>query len=238
MSNDKETLQEKREAVQAAKQMFSADTGSLEEKLLRIGMGEKVDSPELNPTGFGGGFIDTSADHPEAAAEHINFDSVFAKLGYKPQSQPQGPLSKAASVQASKSRQDLGDLTEVVADIASFKFSSSNRGKEIGMIREAVKKELRNIISQRVIENTKKISSDVHQFYRIKDGKDGGMRVEFSLLNHKFSMSALGEFSGNECLCWQANGNTIVGHVMSVGEDGFENVTDSFQVSITEGWKE
>ena len=236
MANDKETLQEKREAMEIAKKMFSTDAGSLEEKLLRIGMGEKVESPELNPTGFGGGLLDTSADHPEAAAEHIDYDAMFSKMGYKPQSQ--GVLAKAASVQSSKAKQDLGDLTEVVSDIASFKFSSSNRGKEIGMLREALKKEMRNIISQRVIENTKKISSDVHQFFRIKDGKEGGMRVEFSLLNHKFSMSALGEFSGNECLCWQANGNTIVGHVMKVGEDGFENVSDNFQVAITEGWKE
>lgn len=233
MPNEKETPQEVREAVQAAKQLFSADTGGLEEKLLRIGMGEKVDLPELNPQKGVGRLLDTDADHPDAPAEHINYDELFTKLGYKPS--PKTALAKVASGGVNK--QDAGDLTGIVSDIASFKFSS-NRDKEIGLLREALKKEMRNIISQRVIDNTKKVSNDVHQFYRIKDGKTGGMRVEFSLLNQKFSMSAIGEFSGNESLCWQANGNSIIGHVMRIVDDGFENVSDKFQVTVAEGWKE
>ena len=237
-SEKRETAAEAREAVTLHKQMTSVNTGSLEERLLRIGLGEPV-APQGSDehSGGEGSFIDVAADSGTAEASHIDFESVFSKLA----SQNPGMLKKATKppmtkiATARKPPVDFGDLTPVIKDIATFKYSS-NREKEIGAIRQAVQKEIQTIVSQRVVSNTKEVSANIHQFYRIKDG---GMRVEFSLLNQKYSFAALGEFMGNEYLCWQVSGNDINGHVMRMDDEGeFYDASEDFKVQITQGWKE
>lgn len=240
--NNRETLEEKKEATSLYRQATSVNTDSLEDVLLRIGMGETVDlSAGKSNRGEGnlrpGSYVDTHADDADGdyEAPHIDFDSVFSKLAgsTKGLGKIAGKQVKTAS---KKPPVDFGDLTPVIKDIATFKYSSANRDGEINSIRQAIQSQMQTIVSQRVIDNTKEVSTNIRQFYRIKDG---GMRVEFSLLNQKYSFAALGQFKGNEYLVWQVAGNDITGHVMRMDDDGeFENVTDEFKVTVRPGWKE
>ncbi len=124
--------------------------------------------------------------------------------------------------------------TPIIKDIATFKFSS-NRPNEIKAMREAIQKEMRTIVASRVAENTRQVSSEISQFFRIKDG---GMRVEFSVLGKPYSMAALGDFRGDEYMAWNVAGNKVVGHIMRTDSGGsFANVSDEFQIQVNEGWK-
>lgn len=227
MARGKETPEEARAAYEFHKKTTSVNQDALMEKLFRIATGQPVD---LSGGGDGGSddpFIDTRADHPEAKAEHINFDNMLSNMGFQPK-------RKVASAPPPKPPVDFGDLTPLIKDIATFKFSS-NRQSEIKAMREALQKEMRTIIASRVAENTRQVSSEVNQFFRIKDG---GMRVEFSLLGKPYSMAALGDFRGDEYMAWNVSGNKVVGHVMRLDRNqNFVNVSDEFDIRVSEGWK-
>jgi hypothetical protein len=225
MPRGNESPEEARAAVEFHKKNTSVNHDDLMDKLIRIGTGQPVDLSNTGKNGSRDRFIDTSADHPEAAAEHIDYGDVFASLGIKP-----APQKKVAS----RPPVDFGDLTPIIRDIATFKFSS-NRQAEIESIRDAIQKEILVIVASRVAKNTRQISSDISEFFRIKDG---GMRVEFSVLDRPYSMAALGSFRGDEHMAWQVKGNKIVGHIMRLDEeDNYVNVSDEFQIIVSEGWK-
>tara|TARA_B100000614_G_scaffold262909_1_gene300944 strand:+ start:439491 stop:440195 length:705 start_codon:yes stop_codon:yes gene_type:complete len=228
----KETLEEKRAAAEEANRMNRVDKEGLLENLLRIGTGHSPiykDAGGREPSGF----IDTSADRPDAdvEAEHIDFDGLMSSMGYAP---PQ-TQTKVASIQS------FGDIDPLFQDIAEFKFSSRNRDDEIAILREAIRQGKLVIIQQRqkevtnqVVENTKKASKGTEKFFRLKDG---GLRVEFSLLGQKYSMSAHGMLQSNDCLCWQVEGDSIQGHVMRLQNGQFHNVSSGFEINVTQGWK-
>lgn len=228
MPRSNETPEERQEALNFVKKTTSVND-NVWDKLYRIGKGETVD---LSEDVSNSSLIDTRADHPEAPANHINFESVFANLGFSP------PQTKVASA-PKKPSVDFGDLTPLIKEIATFKFSSA-RNAEIKAMQEALRKEMRTIISNRIADNTRQVSSEIRQFYRIKDAKNSGMRVEFSVLDKKYSMAALGNFRGDEYLCWNVVGNNIQGHVMRVDPESgnFYNTNDEFQIQVSNGWKE
>lgn len=222
MPRGNESPEEARQAIEYHKKTTSINQDHLMDKLFRIATGQPVGDEESG--GSGHKFIDTSSE----ASEHIDFDSFFS--GMAPPKKASAPPPQRRPVV------DFKDLTPVIRDIASFKFSSSNRASEIRAVRDAVQRELRVIVANRIAENTRSVSSDVKGFYRIKDG---GMRVEFSVLGQKYSMAAIGEFLGNEYMCWNVSGNEVIGHIMRVAQDeSFGDVSDEYQIVVSKGWKE
>jgi hypothetical protein len=228
-----ETMKEKREAIAEYEKSRKINSDELMDNFYRISKGEKPITKEggKNPTGL----IDTSIDDPTAdyVGNHIDFSGIIGGMGDL-------PIQKTAS--APKQNIDLGDLSPIVNSLASFKFSS-NRHNEIDILREALQEGINRIHADRgkvatsaVMENTTKVSSGAQKFFRIKSG---GIRCEFSLLNQKYSMLAMGQFRGNEVLCWSVDGNDVSGHVMRYDHNnGRYNSTDNeFQTEIKSGWK-
>jgi len=236
MNKEKESRDDIRQALAQHEKATRIDSDSLLDKFARIARGESVSNDQEN--GSSNSFIDTSAD-VGADAEHINFDDFFSKMASSPSIQlPKkvNGVKMPAAKKASKQPVDFGDLTPIIKDIATFKYSSSNRQQEIEAMRDAVQKQIRTLIASRIVENTRQVSSEIKQFYRIKEG---GIRVEFFVLGKKYSMAALGDFRGNEYLCWNVSGNKVVGHVMRADADGdFEDSSEGFQIRVSEGWKE
>lgn len=226
MARGNETADEARAAVEYHKKTTSVDHDALMGKLYRIATGQPVNLDQGND-GSDDRFIDTSADKPDAPAEHINFEALMSGANL--------PVKRAIALPAKRPGVDFGDLTPLIKDIATFKFSSNRQG-EIKAMQEAVQKEMRTIVAGRVAENTRQVSSEISQFFRIKEG---GMRVEFSVLGRKYSMAALGQFRGDEYMAWNVAGNKVVGHLMRIaGDQTFENVSNEFEIIVSEGWKQ
>jgi hypothetical protein len=129
---------------------------------------------------------------------------------------------------------DLDDLSPLIGDILSFRFSE-NREKEIAQIHAALKSEMTKLCANRVVANTQAKVKTAKNFYY---GKTGSLRIEFSILNQKYSMRAEGAFTGDEILYPTVEGDTVVGLVMREGHSGLENATSEFNVTINKGWKE
>lgn len=128
---------------------------------------------------------------------------------------------------------DLGDLTPVVADILSFQFSEK-REEEIAQLHEAVKTEMTKMCVSRVVSNTQKKVKCAKNFYY---GKTGSLRVEFSILSQKYSMMAKGAFTGNEIIYPTVEGDDVVGLIMRQFDNGLEDASGDFNITISKGWK-
>lgn len=136
--------------------------------------------------------------------------------------------------QQSSENVDIGDLTPLIADIMSFHYSD-NREEEIKQLHSALKTEMVRLCSKRVVSNTQKSVKTAKNFYM---GKNGSLRIEFSILGQKYSMLTQGSFRGDEILYPTVEGDNVIGLVMREGPDKLENATNEFKISITKGWKE
>ena len=219
-------IKDDREASEEFRKDTHVDLDGLMDNLYRAATGQKIVQSSSEPDGA----VDTSADRPDIGytAEHVNFDNIAANLGLVPQATQQ---QKFAFQTPSA---DFGDLTPIIKDIATFKFSS-NRQKEIQALHNSVRNQIKAIIINRVIDTTRNITSGSHKFFSVNEG---GLRVEFSVLGQNHSMLAAGNFSGDECLCWNVDGNEISGYVMRRSADGsFRNISGDFVIKVTKGWK-
>ena len=146
------------------------------------------------------------------------------------------PMQKQASAEPSSPPPDLDldDLSPLIGDIMSFRFSA-NREKEIAQIHAAVKAEMTKLCANRVVANTQAKVKTAKNFYY---GKTGSLRIEFSILNQKYSMLAKGAFTGDEILYPTVEGDKVVGLVMRETHQGLEDATSNFSITISQGWKE
>lgn len=143
--------------------------------------------------------------------------------------------SKQAQSHETIEAADIGDLTPLIADIMSFQYSENNRQSEINQIHAALKVEMIKLCAKRVVSNTQKNVKTAKNFYM---GKNGSLRIEFSILGQKYSMLTQGSFRGDEILYPTVEGDNVVGLVMREGSDGLRNATSEFKISIIKGWKE
>jgi len=230
-----ETVGERREAVAEYEASRKINSDALMDNFFRIAKGEKpvYENKGADPSGF----IDTSIDNAAEGyvGNHIDFSGFMGDIGEN------SSMQKSASA-TYRQESDLGDLSPIINSLKSFKFSS-NRHNEIDILREALQEGIYKINSERnkvitsyVMDNTKKISSGAQKFYLIKSG---GVRCEFSVLNQKYSMTAMGKFQGNEVLCWTVDGNTVNGHVMRYDHNNgrYHGTDNQFETKITNGWK-
>jgi len=132
---------------------------------------------------------------------------------------------------------DYGDLNGLIYGILAFPFSSdeSARAKEISKIQASIAKEQSMVKVNRIVSNTKKIVQGSKEFFV---SNDGSVRMEFSILGHKYSMKVQGSFLGNECLYPTVEGDSVVGLVMRHEQGDLVNASKDFKVIISEGWKE
>jgi len=235
MPRTKESLEEKRAISAQVKKETSIDSDGLMDNLYRIANGQRpvYDSNNPDPSSL----TDTSADRPENGYEapHINFDHLVSDMGMAPTSPI--PRQKVSMTPYT----DFGDLTPLITDIAGFKFSQ-NRQEELEILRHSIHAGLKKISAnrqdgaiKRIVDNTRSLTKGAEKFYKIKDG---GVRVEFSVLTNKYSMLAIGQFYGNESMAWAVDGNDINGYIMRRAADGsFVNVSGEFKIKITKGWK-
>jgi hypothetical protein len=245
MSKDKERASDIRKEVQQQLSLEST-LGSLAQSLgTGAPMPQAASSASSGPKTVNG--VVAPEDH------HIDVSSM---AGNVPQSQHRGPghrignsgwgqsllVNNDASPaepqqtqkQASSEVPDLDDLSPLIGDILSFRFSK-NREKEISQIHAALKAEMTKLCANRVVANTQAKVKTAKNFYY---GKTGSLRIEFSILNQKYSMLAKGAFTGDEILYPTVEGDKVVGLVMRETPNGLENATEDFSVTINQGWKE
>lgn len=124
---------------------------------------------------------------------------------------------------------DLGLFQPIWEELQQIPFSEDNYRNEIAAITKAVKQAGNELKIQKIVANTKALAKNAQKFYQ----SDSGMRVVFSILGNKFSMSAKGSFTGGEAFYLQVNGDTVDGVVLRKDENGdFSDVTESYKVLV------
>ena len=237
--NDKEDMRNIRQEVHNATHM----DGMLEQLAGALANGSSIQStPSTRKTAssLGGGV-------PEPEPEHMDLSALADSMPTAQSSQGDqqyrvgksgnltiaSPFAKQSSRSSQNSTPDFGDLNGVIYSILSFPFSE-NRDKEIARMQQAIDKQANSVRATRIMSNTQKIVKNASSFYAV-DG--GGVRMEFTILGQKYSMRARGPFMGNEALYPTVEGDKVVGLVTREEDGQLINVTSSFEISISEGWK-
>jgi len=141
---------------------------------------------------------------------------------------PAKNLAKGKSSKKYAINTSSGILQPILEDLEQIVFSE-NYEDEISIIRKAIKEAAKDLKVRRIISNTKLIAKNAQKFYQ----SENGMRTIFSILGNKFSMSAIGDFTGNEAFYLQVNGDTLDGVVLRKNELGdFSDVTSDYNVEV------
>ena len=237
--NDKENMKNIREEVHNATHM----DGMLEQLAGALVNGTSIQStPSTKKTAASLG-----AGVPEPEPEHMDLSALAESMpaAQAPQGDQQyrvgksgnltisNPFAKQASQAPQNTTPDFGDLNGVIYSILSFPFSE-DRDKEIARMQQAIDKQANSVRATRIMSNTQKIVKNASSFYAV-DG--GGVRMEFTILGQKYSMRAKGPFMGTEALYPTVEGDKVVGLVTREQDGQLVNVTSSFDISISEGWK-
>lgn len=121
------------------------------------------------------------------------------------------------------------DLSPILYEIGKYKFSSVNTQKEVEQVASMIKEVIYKKIVSKVVNNTKEICKYASNFYQ----SDNSIKGIFDILNNKYSMKAVGDFSGEEFLYCAAQGNEIVGLVLSKDTNGeYIDISDKFNIEI------
>jgi len=183
----------------------------------------------------------------EPEPEHLNVDSLANSLsgitkGTKSAGQLyiDSPFEKVASTRPVQSQSqaptDFGDLNGLIYGILTFPFSADSKAREseIQKLQASVSNQQSMLKVGRIVGNTRKSVQGASDFFV---GDDGGVRMEFSILGHKYSMKVLGSFLGNESLYPTVEGDKVIGLVMRHENGQLVNASKDFKITISEGWK-
>lgn len=216
------------------------DESFIEKTLIQASLGNSgqtggYETSEDDVVDLEGDFEEIDGNLVDKNGMHLNKDSLFESLS---SSLSDGKLSKNSHPKKETNNKgksdkisaniDLGIYQPVLEELNKVPFSSDFEN-EIKIFVNAVKEASKDLKIKKIVSNTKAIAKNAQKFYHSSDG----MRVVFSILGNKFSMSANGEFMGNEAFFIQVNGDSLDGIVLRKDDNGdYADVTDSYKVAI------
>lgn len=165
-----------------------------------------------------GRLMDKSGFHLDASGFLADMASTLGSKGMK----------KLANKNAKNKTADYGQLQPIWEELEQIPFTD-NYEEEIALVRQAIRQVGKDIKAKNIVANTKKLAKNAQNFYH----SDSGMRVVFSILGHRFSMAAKGDFTGREAFYLQVNGDSLDGIVVRQDENGdFGDVTANYLIEI------
>lgn len=170
------------------------------------------------------------ADGP--ADVHMDWDSVISKVAG---TVPAGKLINKKSDPnvislASLANRSVEKFAPVIDELKSFKFASSEDKKEQQLLEVAavVKQTLKKMAIRDVVKNTKAAYDNAAKFFQT----ESGIRVVFKVASYSLSVTADGNFCGDEIVCLEQEGTDLKPYIVRPKGDGFENLTSVFDVKV------
>lgn len=210
-----------------------ANIDKLEETLLKLGSGEPVSQNQDSD--------DESISSKEAVEDedftideegcHLDKDSLLSFIGVSPSSLPK---KSNKSKNTNKSSNTNPYYSQIIEELNNIPISEETYETDVKIIIDAIREASRNLKVKRIVANTMAIAKNAKDFYYTKEAANvkEGMRVVFSILGNKFSMSAKGNLTGTEAFYIQVNGDTLDGIVLRKNSGEYEDVTENFIIEI------
>jgi hypothetical protein len=208
----------------------------LEAALLKAGKGESVSSDE-DAEG-----VEDVKDHDITEGEvekdnefvidkngcHLDKDSLLSRITSFA-SVPQMKMSASKDKTAKTAKVDFGIYNPILEELVKIPLSEETYETDMETLRGAIRTAAKELKVRRIVANTKAIAKNAQNFYQSEEG----MRVVFSILGNKFSMSVKGELTGMEAFYIQVNSDSLEGIVLQKSPNGdFADATESFDIQI------
>lgn len=205
------------------------DESALESALFRVASGKSADYNSDNSADIGNLKLSANAQNIDGKIVdedgiHLSKDDLLASL------LPNIKIDSKSNVSKSKKQHtnDYGIYQPIIDEIAKIPLSE-NYKVEIQEIVKEIKDLAMKYKLKKIISNTKAIAKNAEKFYYTNDS----VRIVFSILGNKFSVSARGEFSGHEAINLRVDGDNLAAEVYRLSDEGdVDEVTHNFKIGI------
>jgi hypothetical protein len=209
--------------------------------------------PDDDASNAPSGFVDPSAARRERMMEmtgkadgpmdhHMNWEDVVArvapKFAGKGKQRGQNRVYANNTIELSTLQTKAAEKFQpVMNELKKFKFASREDRREeqmnevVSAVRAALRKiagEDRQITVRDVVQNTKNAYDNAVKFFQT----DTGVRVVFKVASNLVSVTASGEFSGEEIVCLENDGTKISAFVVRPQDDSFEDLTGNYDMEL------
>jgi hypothetical protein len=211
---------------------------AIEELLLKAGLGESSsskNSEEVNSEedlDLQGDVENVNGMLVDKNGFHLNKDSFLSTITSSIKSVSSANFAKKPQNKGKQAQNaasfDLGMFQPVWEELSKIPFSE-NSEEEMQPIVKAIREAGASLKVKKIIANTKLLAKNAEKFYY----SDAGVRAVFSILGNKYSMGAVGEFTGKEAFYIQVNGDSLEGIVLLKDDSGdYSDITNKYKIEI------
>jgi hypothetical protein len=209
------------------KQGVHLDDTAIENALLKAASGQSHVADEEDVT------LSADAEHIDGKmvdedGVHLSKDDLLASLmPLASNKMPKAAAKKGKETQKTASI-DLGMYQPVWDELQKIPFSE-NHEQEMKIITSAIKEAAMEFKVKKIIANTKAVAKNAEKFFY----SGNTVRIVFSILGNKFSMAAVGDFTGREAFYIQVLGDNLAGQILRMEDDGeVSDVTKKYKIGI------
>lgn len=205
------------------------DADSIENAILKAASGEFAGDRASEEMHYSGDSEEIDGSIVDKEGVHLDKDSLLANLLGGGKIMPQITSSRNKGKSVTKTANiDLGVYQPIWDELKNIPMSDK-MDEEIQILAKAVREAAMEFKAKRIIANTQKVVKNAEKLYYTSNT----VRVVFSILGNKYSMSAKGSFTGREIFNLKVSGNDLEGQIFRADEeDEFADVTADFKIGI------